>query len=238
MLKKVLTTAVLGVSALSVIAANAALPGVYITGQLGYAKTGMRDKTNLSDMARQSGLSVTTSSTDNLSNDGLAGRAAIGIRVTPNLAFEAGYLQLGRKKVKAPFTYKDGDIVKDFSGSFSLSQNAIDLLAVGILPLSNGLSLIGKVGAAYLTTNLAMTFDLPVASATIPTPGVIQVPATVNPNSTIARHKIVPEAVIGVRYNIASNVFVDASWTHIHPFGKNRPGNINFVSAGLGYDFG
>lgn len=53
----------------------------------------------------------------------------------------------------------------------------------------------------------------------------------------IAKHKWAPEAAVGVSYNITSNLFVDTSWTHIQPLGKNKSGNIDFVAVGLGYNF-
>mgnify|MGYP003476662744 CR=1 FL=1 len=49
MFKKALSTTVLGISVLGVMAANAAAPGIYVSGQLGYADTHMGDKSNIAD---------------------------------------------------------------------------------------------------------------------------------------------------------------------------------------------
>jgi OmpA-OmpF porin, OOP family len=54
----------------------------------------------------------------------------------------------------------------------------------------------------------------------------------------IAKHKFAPEAAIGVSYDITPNVSVDTSWTHIHTIGRNQPGNVDFIAAGIGYNFG
>lgn len=195
MFKKVITTAVLAASALSVMTANAAAPGPYITGQLGYADTHMGPKTI----------------EKSLSNNGIAGRLAVGYQLNQNLAVEAGYLQLRSKKVNGTF----GDQAADLK----LSQHAIDLAAKGILPIANNLNAYGKLGIAYLTTTAKSNNDAVTA-------------ATVN------KYKWAPEAAIGVSYDITPNMSVDTSWTHIQPVGKNRPGNIDFVAVGVGYNFG
>ena len=125
MIKKIITTAVLGVSALAVISANAADPGVYVTGQMGYANTHLGKK-----------------AVRPLANSGIAGRLAVGYQATPNWAIETGYLHLPSKNN----TTKDG---KDKS-----SEYAFDVAAKGILPLTSNVNLYGKVGAAYVSQKL------------------------------------------------------------------------------------
>ena len=95
MFKKVLTTTVLGVSILGVMAANAAAPGVYVTGQVGYANTHMGSKTDTINLLQDHH----EADANNLSNNGLAGRLALGYQFNPNFAVEVGYLQLGQRKV-------------------------------------------------------------------------------------------------------------------------------------------
>ena len=202
MFKKVITTAVLGVSALSAMAANAAAPGPYVTGQLGYADTHMSSKfKDLND------LNI------NLSNNGIAGRLAVGYQLNQNLAIEAGYLQLRSKKVNV---MAEGEEM----GSAKLSQYAIDLAAKGILPIANNLNAYGKLGVAYLTTTTK-------GNNTI-----------VSLTKTDTQRKWAPEAAVGVSYDITPNMSVDTSWTHIQPIGNDRPGNIDFVAVGVGYNFG
>ncbi|MDQ8038858.1 MAG: outer membrane beta-barrel protein [Rickettsiella sp.] len=225
MLKNVLTTAVLGASALSIMAANAAAPGVYVTGQLGYANTHMSDKTNFAAINKGikpiPDFKPNSADVTNLSNNGLAGRLAIGYQFNQNFAVEMGYLQLNKKKV-------DGTVDR-LPASISLQQNAIDLVGKGILPIANNVNVYGKLGVAYLTT-------------TIEGKGQVDklVPATFDLDGTagVSKHKWAPEAAIGVSYDITPNVSVDTSWTHIQPLGSKRPGNIDFVAVGLGYNFG
>lgn len=210
MFKKVLTTTVLGISALGAnMIANAAAPGFYITGQAGYANNNMEIKTN-DDIPN-----------NDISQAGLAGRAAIGYQFNQNFALEAGYLHIAEKKATlANFTwYKD----KATIGHLSYNQNAIDLLAKGILPINSNLNLYGKLGVAYLTTSAKFNSSDKKFDPML---------------DTIAKRKWAPEAAVGVSYDITPNVSLDTSWTHIQPLGNNRPGNIDFIALGLGYNFG
>jgi hypothetical protein len=43
---------------------------------------------------------------------------------------------------------------------------------------------------------------------------------------------------IGMGYDITPNVTVDTSLTHVQTLGNKRPGNINFLAVGVGYNFG
>lgn len=206
MFKKVLTTSVLGVSALGAMLAHAAAPGVYVTGQIGYANNNM--KLNTADKIKD----------NNIAASSLAGRAAIGYQFNQNFALEAGYFRAAQKHTTLVDTDKSGKLV---STKLGLDQNAIDFVAKGIFPVNTNLNLYGKLGVAYLTTD----FD----KATFNNRAI---------STLIAKRKLAPEAAIGVSYDLTPNVSIDSSWTHIQTIGKNRPGNIDFVALGLGYNFG
>ncbi|BBB15228.1 OmpA-like transmembrane domain protein [Candidatus Rickettsiella viridis] len=217
MFKKVITTAVLGVSALSAIAANAAVPGPYVTGQLGYANTHMSARTEFGDTI--AGMSITDQSSNNLSNNGLAGRLAVGYQLNQNFAVELGYLNLNTGKRYFTDRY--------FWQNQSLTQSVIDVAGKGILPISDRVNAYGKLGLAYvITTGTYAKVYHPNANGNI------------NSIFQVADHKLAPEAAVGVSYDITPNVSLDTSWTHIQTVGKNRPGNIDFVAVGLGYHFG
>lgn len=167
--------------------------GVYVTGQVGYADTGMKSK-------------VLNGFTD---NNGIAGRLALGYKITPNVAMEVGFLQLQNGKTKAAHDL-----------TTSSNQYALDVAAKGILPVTHNVNVYGKAGVAYLTTRL-QTNDV-----------------NSNDALGIAKHKWAPEVAVGMSYDITQNVNVDTSFTHIQPVGNNRPGNINFLAVGVGYTFG
>lgn len=210
MIKKILTTTVLGVSVLGAMAANAAAPGIYVTGQLGYSNNRMDFKADnilpLSDV----------------SSNNFAGRVAVGYQFNQNFALEAGYFRTSQKNTTLVyFNEYSGKI--ETGGKISYNQNAIDLAAKGILPINSNLNLYGKLGVAYLTTHGDFTsssedFDYNLEN--------------------VAKRKWAPEVAIGISYDFTPNVSLDTSWTHIHALGDNRPGNVNFVSLGLGYNFG
>ena len=88
------------------------------------------------------------------------------------------------------------------------------------------MSAYGKLGVAYLTSIDTAT-DI---TGDWNTNGV--------DGDNIAKHTWAPEVGLGVNYNITPNVFVDASWTHIQPLGKHKPGNVDFAAVGIGYNFG
>ena len=228
MFKKVLTTTVLCASALGVMAAHAAAPGVYITGQLGYANTHMGSKTNIADINNNTpgnfAFTPNNAQDTNLANNGLAGRLAIGYQFNPNFALEAGYLRLGSKKV-------EGSLLKEHrKDTLQLQQNAIDFVGKGIIPISSNVNLYGKLGVAYLTTDV---------EGKVPGTGSRpDVKGDLNKAANLSHHKFAPEAAIGVSYDITPNVSVDTSWTHIQPLGSNKPGNIDFVAVGVDYNFG
>ncbi|RDH40828.1 MAG: porin family protein [Candidatus Aquirickettsiella gammari] len=204
MLRKIVLTSVLASSTLAVMTANAALPsGLYVSGQVGYADTNRPSTLN-----------------PNLANDGLAGRLAIGYKLIPSFAVELGYLQLPTTEVSK---YIPGHF-----GTLSNKQHAIDVVAKGILPITSNVNIYGKLGAAYLTTQIQGTTT------------VDNIPVTVDLNSQqgIEKRQWAPEVAIGMGYDITPNVSVDTSLTHIQTIGNNRPGNIDFLAVGVAYTFG
>jgi len=210
MLKKILSVAVTGVSALGFVAANAALPGPYITGQLGYADTHLRGKIAL-PAADIPGHQINI----HLTNNGFMGRVAAGYLFDPNFGVELGYSQLRSVKSREPNTAYS---------SYYLGQNAVDLATKGIWPVASNFDVYAKIGVAYLSTNVEAKDQ----SAT----------CNLNDKVGIARHKWAPEAAVGVDYNVTQNVFIDTAVNHIQVLGKNRPGNIDTLTFGLGYRFG
>lgn len=127
--KLLLAAALAGFATLGIsMSANAALPGYYIGGQLGWATTHWDD----SDLGVQSA---------SISNSGLAGRAFAGYQFNENWAAELGYTR-----------FSDTD-VNNINGTGSNGtindQYAVDLMAKGILPLGCNFDTYGKLGAAY-----------------------------------------------------------------------------------------
>lgn len=226
MFKKVLSTTVLSVSILAAMTANAAVPdvttnvgtsGIYVTGQIGYADTGsdlLVHYYNLPDKQ--------------LLNNGLAGRVALGYQFNQNFAVEAGYLHLGSGKVDFEDPTVNNVNTHD-TISEKIKQRAVDLVGKGIIPISSNANVYAKFGVAYISTDIKGTETIN---------GNPPQNHDLNDYYNIAKHNWATEAAVGVSYNITPNLSVDTSWTHIQPLGNKKPGNINFVAVGLGYNFG
>lgn len=200
MLKKITAISV-GLSALSMAAAHATTPGIYAEGQLGYAHTGTRFI-----------KPIPSGKVDSKYQGGLAARLAIGYQFNPNLAFEAGYLQLAKQ---------EANLKSPVNQSITINQHAFDLVGKGILPISDKFNLYAKAGLAYLVTDLSGN--------------EIDKRSIINP---VAKHSFAPEAGLGFTYNMTSNVFIDTAFTRIQPIGKNKPSPINMATIGLGFTFG
>lgn len=233
MIKRIIAVSVLGVSALGMMAANATTNGLYVDGQIGYARTGNEFKGLPSDI---------TVGKDKKSKGEIAGRLAIGYQFTQNWAVELGYLQLGQQKSNlsssetlpvigvAPDRFGIlvpqvvGSITETTTEAITINQHAFDVVGKGIYPISDKFNVYAKAGMAYLTT-------------TVKSDGNIQYqgkPVT----DLFSKHNWAPEAGIGVTYDITPNMFIDTSFTHIQPIGKDKPSNINFATVGIGYSFG
>ncbi|MDQ8038857.1 MAG: outer membrane beta-barrel protein [Rickettsiella sp.] len=180
------------------------LAGFYVNGQVGYADTHMNSK-----LPAEIG--------SGLSNNGLAGRLALGYQFNQNYAVEVGYLQLPEGK------FNQSDVITLYN-----KQSAIDIAGKASLPITHNVNLYGKLGVAYLTTKLDEKYDDHVTTDK----------TNLNDTYGIARHQWAPEAVVGMGYDVTPNVTVDTSFTHIHPMGSDRAGGINFLAVGLGYTFG
>ena len=81
-----------------------------------------------------------------------------------------------------------------------------------------------KAGMAYLTTTVKSKGDIQYQGKPV--------------TALFSKHNWAPEAGIGLTYDITPNMFIDTSFTHIQPIGKNKPANIDFATVGIGYSFG
>ena len=229
MLKKIISVSILGASTLGMMAAHAATTdlsektdlsdhaatGLYVTGQAGYANNHLGSQ--LTDLYQSRG----GPSTFKIDDSGLAGRLAIGYQFNPYFSAELGYLRLENQKGNA----RSKPTPKLAPATETLKQNAIDIAAKGILPVTDKFNVYGKLGVAYLTSTITSHFG--------------NVKDNQNDWFGINKDTWAPEAAIGASYNVTPNVFVDTSLTHIQTIGhKNKPGNIDFAAVGIGYSFG
>lgn len=235
MIKRILAVSVLGVSALGMMAANATTNGFYVDGQVGYAHTGNKFTGLPSD--------ITVGKDKKAAKGSIAGRLAIGYQFTKNWAAELGYTQFGQQKSNLSTSYLVTTQVPSISmrvdpvntmttttnmvtskEAITINQHAFDIVGKGIYPISDKFNVYAKAGMAYLTTTVKSKGDMQYQGKPV--------------TALFSKHNWAPEAGIGLTYDITPNMFIDTSFTHIQPIGKNKPSNIDFATVGIGYSFG
>ena len=196
--KKNILCSVLASLASAFLMANASAAvdsGAYVGGQAGWGTI------------HQDGFST---SHNNSSDSGLAGRLFAGYQVNQNFAAEMGYTKFKNESTKATFGL--------ITATGSIKTYAVDLVAKGIMPLQNGVSLYGKLGAAYLNETAHASVGSFSASTT--------------------QSKILPTFGAGVSYDLTQNVATDLSWTRIQKVGSTDLNSTDLVALGLAYHFG
>jgi opacity protein-like surface antigen len=194
--------------------ANATVSGPYLGGDLGWGTTHQQGFEQI-DILK--GMDVNTT------QDGLAGRIFAGFKFNEYLAAEMGYTKFSNQTSK--FNQNVG--LDNLAGNEKIQAYAVDLVAKGTLPLQNGFSLFGKLGAAYLAEDASAT-----VTASDPFFGTVSDSVSQNTN------KILPTFGLGVSYDINSNLSTEVSWMHIQKVGTTDLQNTDFIGLGLTYNFG
>ena len=194
----------------SVMAQNA--PGWYAGGNLGGTRADFNNNAINRDLAGK-GFVVNSTTTDNRSN---GGKIFGGYQLTPNFAVEGGYFDLGRYSYGSNTTP-----VGSFNGSTRV--NGLNLDLVGMAPLSDRFSVIGRVGAAYAQNRGSFSSN-----------GFVPLNLS-NPRRNDTNLKV----GLGVQYAIteALSVRAEIERYRISDPIRNRA-NIDMASLGLVYYFG
>lgn len=138
-MKKIVKTGMVALSLAGLISlANAATPGLYVGGGLGYTNLNTSQLTN----AIKSQVSVVGGSVST-SNDHLGGRLFVGYTFNPYFGIEAGLAHY------STVTYKIA--ILNQVAKPSIRTNAIDLVGKAFLPISNsGFNVYALGGVAYI----------------------------------------------------------------------------------------
>lgn len=135
-----------GLASATVQSAFASDTGWYALGQFGQSLN--NSKSSFDNTARSAGGSGFSSSMNNPTAYSLSA----GYQINQNLAIEGGYIASGNSN----YLMSGGN----FGGSsISDSFTGFDMKAVGILPLPNQFSLLGKIGVASLTQSGSTNFN-------------------------------------------------------------------------------
>lgn len=207
----VTSLAVLGTLSGSWAVAQDETTGPYIGGSVGQTRAHFNNDSITSRLASQ-GLAVQSMTGQ---NNGTGFKAFGGYQFNRNFAVEGGYFDLGRSN------YTFNTLGGTFSGDTTVRGLNLDL--VGIAPLTDRFSVLGRVGAAYAQSraNFAST-------------------GTVLPNgSPTSRNGTDLKLGLGLQYAITDALGIRAE---IERYRVNDPvrnrGFINMASVGLVYRFG
>ncbi len=201
--------------------AAAGAPGFYVGAQAGWGDV-HQSGISANDLSNDLGLPINTFSGSS-KDTGIAGRGFVGYQFNPYFAVESGYTLFSNMTTRANGSFGPFSI----SESGKVSTQAIDLLGKGILPLSNGFSLYGKAGAAYLISK---------ATANVTTSGF---GLSSSGSASQTNSKLYPAFGAGVSYDITPNVVTDISYNRIQKVGSSDAvGSTDFIGLGLAYNFG
>ena len=198
------------VSSSSVMAQGA--PGWYIGGNLGGTRGDFNNDALNSTLTGQ-GFIVNSTRTDNTST---GGKVFAGYQLTPNFAVEGGYFDLGR------YNYSSTTIP---AGSFNGTSKprGLNLDLVGMLPLSDRFSVLGRIGAAYTQNRGSFS-----STGLVPFN-----------NLNSSRNDTNLKVGLGIQYAITDALAVRGE---IERYRVSNPvrnvGNIDMASIGLVYYFG
>lgn len=136
---------------------------------------------------------------------------AYDFKVRPNtlLGFELGYKDLGSNHHQ--YAYEDLSSAEDqyyFQGSRDYQQNAVDLLLTAHCYLYQGFNVFGKVGAAYVRSDVTQTATSDTDSE------FFNIPLSALEGETDI-WRLEPEVSLGVGYTFSNHVDVHAAYTYI-----------------------
>lgn len=198
------------IALLSAFAAPVMADGLYVVGSVGQAKTdidqGALDGTDSS----LAGFQSSTKKTDT------AYKLQLGYQFNKYLALEGGYINFGKA------TYNSSANIGHRSVEFKAEGINID--AVGILPVTDRLSVFAKAGAIY--AKVTNNWDTQTTSYT----------GSGSTDSTDLKGTW----GIGTSFDVTKDLAVRAEFEQFHKLGKqDKTGeaNVNLISAGVAYKF-
>jgi len=186
---------------------------LYVVGDITHSKDSLK-RSSFDSALTGAGASGLTSSD---SGSGNQWRLQLGYGFNSNLAIEGGYIDFGKAKYSA--AYAGGG-----TGTGDLKAGGLDLVALGILPLSDKFSIFGKAGAVAVRAKSSLTANGAASAAT----------------GDATANQVRPLIGLGASYKIADNVDLRGEFDHVNGLGKsNKTGTMdsNMMSLGVAYHF-
>lgn len=227
---KIKKSACLGVLAgLMTASAHAALPGTYAGATLGWGTVHQGNFANPSFVTVL--LGGANKQSGGFNDSGAAGRIFGGYQFNQHWAVEMGYSRFSNATANSQYTSTSlFGATQYYNTHGTIKTQALDLVGIGILPLTNGFNFYGKLGFAYENVKQ----DL---SSTVTTNNV---PAVYTNNKN--NGGFYPTLGLGISYDLTPHLVADLSWNHIQTL--QMLNNIDDMSTtdmlgiGLAYHFG
>lgn len=184
----------------------------YVLGAVSQSQVNL-DSSSLDTVLSDNGATSLSSSDSGTNNQW---RLQAGYQVNPNLALEAGYIDLGKSTYKA--TFSGGKTTADWT------SGGVDVAAVGILPINTNFSLLGKLGAIAAKTTTDWTSN-----------GISGVPAGKENKSQIS-----PFAGVGVSYSLNARSDLRMEYERFNGIGDSSTtgkADVSILSLGVTYHF-
>lgn len=145
---------------------------------------------------------------------GLAGRVSAGYMFNNNFGAELGWSKF-RTIESNGYVYQSG--IK--SAKLAFKTDVVDVVAKGVVPVADNFNVYGKLGGAYVMQRADVTVKN-------------------GHDYDASEKKLLPTASVGVSYDFSPNVTADVGYTRIQKVGNSEINSIDFVGAGLTYNFG
>jgi len=186
--------------------------GFYVLGEVTHSSTPLDKKGFDQSLTNASATGLTSNSKDQSNQWRLQG----GYKFNPNFAVEGGYIDLGKSKYKA--AYNQG------TAQGELKAGGFDLAALGILPITDKVSIFAKLGV------MAASVDSKLKTNS----------ASVLINKKGSEHEFLPMVGVGASYKLTDNVDLRADFDRVSNIGKSsKTGQMdsNMLSIGAAYNF-
>ena len=183
----------------------------YVLGEVTHSK----DKLDTSHTdALLANAGATGLSSDGKSN-GNQWRLQLGYQINPNVAVEGGYIDFGKAKYSATYTNPG-------SASGTVKAGGVDVAVLGILPVTDSVSLFGKLGAvaAHVKSDITAT-------------------GVTSPGSSSA-NVVAPLLGLGASFKVGDATEIRTEFDHVSKLGKSdRTDKLtsDMLSIGLAYHF-
>lgn len=205
--KKIMLAALLAAATQTVLAADPS-SGMYVLGSVGKSKVSIDTASFDSDLtaAGATGVSSTTDEKDT------GYKLQLGYQYNRNLAVEGGYVDLGKFKYNATFT---GGVA-----SAEVKAKGWNIDVVGIAPLNDAFSLLGKIGLIRAKVDATVAATGPGGSA----------------SGSDSATKWKTTFGFGVSYNLTKTVAIRGEFERFLKLGDNNTtgeGDVDLYSVGI-----